>query len=48
MCICGIVNLFLTEFPKGEMASYLAILANWVFQTAAAACEGGIIFKGYE
>jgi hypothetical protein len=28
--------------------SYLATLANWVFWTAAAACEGGIIFKGYE
>jgi hypothetical protein len=40
--------IFLTEFPKGEMTSYLATLANWVFRTAAAACEGGIIFNGYE
>jgi energy-converting hydrogenase Eha subunit F len=48
MCICDIVNLILTEFPKGKITSYLATLANWVFQTAAVACEGGIIFKSYE
>jgi hypothetical protein len=41
-------QFILTEFPKGEKTSYLATLANWVFWTAATACEGGIIFKGYE